>query len=234
MGIIKVDNISFGYEDSTIKKTSSVEENEIFRDASFKTNENDFVIIIGENGSGKTTLLRLLHFELFPNKGKIFFDKYDSSSVDFTEIPKVRRKISMIYQDLKLLADRTVFDNIALPLNIAGMNKEEIKKKVNETAEKTGLTNLLGKKPQKISGGEQQKTAISRAIINNPEILLADEPTANIDPFETREIIKLLFDFASGGGSVIVATHDFSIIKEYSYKRIVQIRDKKLLDVKLI
>lgn len=220
--MIKVDNLSFSYNGK-----------DIFTDASTTIQEGDFVFLVGETGIGKTTLLRLIYFDLLPKKGKIIFNKFDSSTIDKKEIPQLRRQIGIVFQDFKLMNDRSVFDNIATPLYIKGERQEEIKKRVIQVASELGISPYLKEMPYDLSGGEQQRIAIARAIINNPSLLIADEPTGNLDPFVGTNIIKLLLEINSRGTTAIIATHNFEIVRKHSEKRILQIKDKKLYDVRI-
>jgi cell division transport system ATP-binding protein len=220
--MIEINNLSFSYG-----------QKEIFNDANTHINKEDFVFIVGESGIGKTTLLKLIYFELLPKKGNLTFDEFDSNSIDKTEIPKLRRKMGIVFQDFKLLFDRNVYENIATPLYIIGEKKENIKKKVYEVASQIGLVDKLNEMPYDLSGGEQQRVAIARAVINEPVLLLADEPTGNLDPFISYEIIKLLATINMQGTTVITATHNFEIVKRFSDRRIIQIKSKNLFDVRI-
>jgi len=205
----------------------------IFENANIEIKEGEFIFLVGESGIGKTTMLKLIYFDLFPDKGTIIFDKYNSSELDKTDIPELRQKLGIVFQDFKLLNDRNVFENIALPLYIAGEKKEAIKRKVYDIASLVGLMNRLNDMPYDISGGEQQRVAIARAIVTDPLFLLADEPTGNLDPFIALDIIKLLLKINMNGTSIIVATHNFEIVKRFQNRRIIQIKDKKLYDVRV-
>lgn len=220
--MIHINNISFSYNSK-----------KIFEDANTEIGKEDFVFIVGESGIGKTTLLKLIYFDLLPKKGNIIFDEFDSSSIDKTEIPKLRRRMGIVFQDFKLLFDRNVFENIATPLYIIGEKKEHIKKRVYDIASQIGLIDRLNEMPYDLSGGEQQRVAIARAVINEPVVLIADEPTGNLDPFISAEIIKLLVSINMQGTTVITATHNFEIVKKFSNKRILQIKENKLFDVRI-
>jgi cell division transport system ATP-binding protein len=220
--MIKIENLFFSYDGK-----------EIFADASATIQKGDFVFLVGETGIGKTTLLRLIYLDLLPKKGKVIFDKFDSSTIDKKEIPQLRRQIGIVFQDFKLMNDRTVFDNIATPLFIVGYGKEEIKKRVFQVASELGISSTLKEMPYDLSGGEQQRVAIARAIVNNPILLIADEPTGNLDPFVGANIIKLLLEINIKGTTAIIATHNFEIVRKHSDKRIMQIKEKKLYDVRI-
>jgi len=220
--MIVFDKINFSYPNK-----------EIFNTASTEINKNDFVFLVGESGIGKSTLLKLIYFDIFPSKGKVFFDEFNSSEIDKSEIPFARRKIGIVFQDFKLLFDRNVFENIALPLYILGLKTDTIKKRVFDTASKLGLMETLNELPYNLSGGEQQRVAIARAIIHEPILLIADEPTGNLDPFIAIDIIKLLNEINKTGTTLIIATHNFDIVKKFNDKRIIQIKNKQLFDVRI-
>lgn len=220
--MIRINNLKFSYDTK-----------EIFDDLNVEIRKDDFTFLVGESGIGKSTLLKLLYFELLPKSGYVKFEEFDSATLDKKEIPLIRRKIGIVFQDFKLLNDRNVFENIATPLYITSNKKEAVKKKVYDIASKLGLINYLKEMPYDLSGGEQQRVAIGRAIVNEPVLLIADEPTGNLDPFISNEIIKLLIDINIQGTTVIVATHNFEIVKRFSDKRILQIKDKKVFDVRI-
>jgi cell division transport system ATP-binding protein len=220
--MIEFKNVKFSYENK-----------EVFDDLNLEIMKEDFCFLVGESGIGKSTLLKLLYFDLLPKSGYVKFNIYDSNTIDKKEIPELRRKIGIVFQDFKLLNDRNVFENIATPLYITLNKKESIKKKVYDIASKLGLINYLKEMPYDLSGGEQQRVAIARAIVNDPILLIADEPTGNLDPFISNEIIKLLIDINIQGTTVLVATHNFEIVKRFSDKRILQIKDGKVFDVRV-
>ncbi len=220
--MITFNNISFSYTNK-----------EIFNSASLEINKGEFVFLVGESGIGKTTFLKLIYFDTKPKSGVVTFDDFNSETVDKSEIPFLRRKIGIVFQDFKLLNDRNIFENIAIPLYIAGDKKESIKKKVFDIASKLGLMEHMNDMPYDISGGEQQRVAIARAMITEPILLLADEPTGNLDPFVALDIVRLLNDINKTGTTLIMATHNFEIVKKFNDKRILQIKDKKLFDVRI-
>ncbi len=220
--LVQFENVSFSYHSK-----------EIFRNANLEIKENEFIFMVGESGIGKTTLLKMMYFDTIPEKGKVVFDKYDSTTLDETDIPELRQKIGIVFQDFRLLNDRNIFENIALPLYVAGEKREAIKRKVFNVASTVGLINRINERPYDLSGGEQQRVAIARAMINDPSLLIADEPTGNLDPFIAIEIMKLLLKINMSGTSVIIATHNFDIVKRFQNKRIIQIKDFKLFDVRV-
>jgi cell division transport system ATP-binding protein len=154
-----------------------------------------------------------------------------SSRIKTPEIPVLRRKIGFVFQDYKLLDDRNVFDNVALPLYLAGVKPDIIKKKVFNLLNEVGVFDSYRKAPCELSGGEQQRVSIARAIVNEPYILIADEPTGNLDPFVSFEIVKLLLNINYKGTAVFMATHNYEIVRKLKSKRILQIKDKKVFEV---
>ena len=220
--IITLNNISFSYPAK-----------EIFNSANLEIKRGEFLFVVGESGIGKTTLLKLLYFNSRPESGEVIFDDYNSSNIDKSEIPFLRRKIGIVFQDFKLLNDRNVFENIAIPLYISSTKKDVIKKRVYDTASKLGLMEHLNEMPYDLSGGEQQRVAIARAVVTEPILLLADEPTGNLDPFVALDIVRLLNDINKAGTTLIMATHNFDIVKKFSDKRIIQVKNKQLFDVRL-
>ena len=220
--MLKFENLSFGYNS-----------NKIFTDANLLVNEGEFVFIVGESGIGKTTMLKLIYMDEMPRKGTVTFDEFKSSRIDNNDIPYLRRKIGIVFQDFKLLNDRNTYENISMPLYISGEKAESIKKKVFNVSSRVGLLDKLNDMPYDLSGGEQQRVAIARAIVNEPLLILADEPTGNLDPFVSMEILKLLDEINRSGTSVIFSTHNFDIIRKMNGKRIIQIKQEKLFEVKL-
>ena len=194
-------------------------------------NKGEFVFLIGESGTGKTSLLRMINMELFPQKGELVVYGFNSKNIKKPEIPVLRRKIGFVFQDYKLLNDRDVFENVALPLYLSGMKPDLVKKKVFNILSEVGIFDSYKKLPSELSGGEQQRVSIARAMVNEPYILIADEPTGNLDPFVSFEIIKLLLDINYKGTAVFIATHNYDIVRRLKSKRLLQIKDKKILEV---
>ncbi|MDD5360513.1 MAG: ATP-binding cassette domain-containing protein [Ignavibacteria bacterium] len=220
--MISLNNTTFSYHNK-----------EIFEHVELDIKKGEFVFLVGESGIGKTTLLKLIYFELIPKSGYVTFDEYNSNDIDKSEIPYLRRKIGIVFQDFKLLNDRNIFENIAVPLYITGEKKEDIKKKVYDISSKLGLMDHLKDMPYDLSGGEQQRAAIARAMITEPVLLLADEPTGNLDPFVALDIVKLLNDINKTGTTLLIATHNFEIVKKFADKRILQIKDRNVVDVRI-
>lgn len=189
---------------------------------SFEIEKGEFVFLVGPTGSGKTTIFRLLTRESLPTTGEIVVDNWDIVKLPGNKISHLRKKIGMVFQDLKLLMDRTIFENIILPLEVSGINANDAKKIVEQIMEKVGILNHKDKFPIQLSGGELQRTAIARALILSPDILLADEPTGNLDQSTAFEIIKLFSEINKKGTTIIMASHNEEIVKTLS-KRIISL-----------
>ena len=193
----------------------------------FTMDDGEFVFLIGPTGSGKTTLLNLLYMEIFPESGRVTIGKFDSDSIKKRQIPALRRTIGIISQNYYLLDDRNLFENVALPLHVIGHSQNNVADVVEEVLEEVGLTGLEDHYPQELSGGEQQRACLARALIKDPEIILADEPTGNLDPVTSFDLIKLLEEINSEGTTVLMASHNYSLIKSRNH-RIVEIHDGRL------
>ena len=187
---------------------------------SLKIEKGDFIYLTGQTGTGKTTLLRLIYMDVLPDRGNVIVDKYSSSNIKPRDIPYLRRKVGVIFQDFKLLPDRNVYDNVAFALQVIGAPRKEIKAKVLAVLTRVGLNHKRYNDPLTLSGGEKQRVAIARALINEPFILLADEPTGNLDPKVAREIVGLLESINRSGTAVLMATHDFQMIKQFPHRAI--------------
>ncbi len=180
---------------------------------SLKIEQGEFVFVVGDSGSGKSTLIRLLMKELEPTSGEIRIMGQDLGSMTHKEIPFYRRKIGVVFQDFRLLKDRNVYENIAFALRVTEAPSRLIKKKVPAALSLVGLAQKYKSFPKELSGGEQQRVAIARAVVNEPSILLADEPTGNLDPANSWEIMKLLEEANERGTTVVVVTHNHEIVK---------------------
>jgi cell division transport system ATP-binding protein len=186
----------------------------VLHDISFKVEPGQFVFLVGQTGSGKTTLLRLISMDILPTKGVVTVGKYSSRRISPRELPFLRRTLGTVFQDFKLMGDRSVFENVAFTLHVTGTKGTEIKKKVMHTLADVGLTHARNMRVQELSGGEQQRVAIARAFVHNPLVLLADEPTGNLDPGTSAEILQLLFDINTRGTAVIMATHNYELTRK--------------------
>ena len=192
-------------------------------DVSIKINRGEFVFIVGDSGSGKSTLIKLLLKELNPSDGNVFVDGENVGKLRRRKVPKFRRRIGVVFQDFRLLKDRDVFENVAFAQRIIQVPTREIKKNVPNVLSKVGLAAKYKAKPRQLSGGEQQRVAIARALVNNPKILLADEPTGNLDPNNSWEIMKLLEDINQDGTTVLVVTHNREIVNAME-KRVITMK----------
>ena len=173
----------------------------------------DFTFLIGPTGSGKTTLMRLLYFDLFPDSGIVKVNGYSSNKMNSRKVSKARINIGMVFQDYKLLLDRNLFDNIALPLHVMGLASSQISSRVDEAIELVGLEGKENHFPDELSGGEQQRASLARAFIKEPDIILADEPTGNLDPVASFELVRLLETIHETGTTVLMASHNYNLIK---------------------
>jgi len=203
------------------------DDKEALSNISFELNKGDFLFIVGPSGAGKTTILKLIHKEIEPTRGEIFFN--NSSLTKYNgRVYLLRRKISMIFQDYKLFKRKTVYENVSFPLEIQGFSPQLIRSKVLYTLKMVGLEEQVNKFPHTLSGGEMQRVSIARAIVNNPDILIADEPTGNLDWKTSFNIVDLFIKINENGTTVIMSTHNEEIIKKYN-KRILYIKDGKKL-----
>ena len=191
---------------------------EALSQATFTLSKGDMAFLTGHSGAGKSTLLKLIALLLRPSSGQIIVNGQNLGKVGKRRVPYVRRNIGMIFQDHKLLTHRTVFDNVALPLVIAGYSHQEIGRRVRAALDKVNLLNKEKKYPLMLSGGEQQRVGIARAVVNKPPLLLADEPTGNLDPELSEEIMRLFMEFNLVGVSVLIASHDLSLIERLGHR----------------
>ncbi|MFQ5675692.1 MAG: cell division ATP-binding protein FtsE [bacterium] len=189
----------------------------------------EFVYLVGPTGAGKSTVLKLIYMDEFPDEGYVVVDNYSSNDIRDSEIPHLRRKLGIIFQDFKLLEDRDVFENVAFALRVTGARLKDIKKKTLKALGEVGLSHKSRKMPDELSGGEQQRVAIARAIVNEPFILLADEPTGNLDPKTAVEILSILDKLNERGTAILMATHNYELVNNTS-KRIVSIKHGRTLN----
>ena len=210
--MVEFKNISFSYS-----KDSGI------YDIDLKVDDNEFCFLVGPTGSGKSSLLKMIYFDILPSEGEIDVLGYNSKKTRKNSIHKLRKKIGVIFQDYKLLKQRTVYENIALPLHINGVGRKKIKDNVEEALELTDLLDYQDKYPNQLSGGEQQRVCIARAIVKNPELILADEPTGNLDPAAAHKILKILEQINKEGTTIIMATHNYKLISDRDY-RIIELK----------
>ena len=194
------------------------ETGDVLRNVSFHLRRGEIAFLTGHSGAGKSTLLRLIAAMERCTRGQILLDGQDLSHAKENQLPFIRRKMGFIYQDYKLLQDRTVFDNVALPLAIAGFGHHEIVRRVRAALDKVSLTGKEKKYPLALSGGEQQRVGIARAVVNKPPMIIADEPTGNLDPQLSKEIMFLFGQFQQVGVTVLIASHDISLITQLNYR----------------
>jgi cell division transport system ATP-binding protein len=194
---------------------------EILRDISFHIAPGSFQFLTGPSGAGKTSLLRLMFMSLKPTRGLINVFGKDSATIDRKDIPAIRRRIGIVFQDFRLLDHLTTYENVALPLRVQGKDESSYKTDVQELLDWVGLRDRIHSPPSVLSGGEKQRAAIARALISQPEILLADEPTGNVDPPLAKRLLRLLAELNRSGTSVLIATHDLALMDQFDARRMV-------------
>lgn len=218
--IIKFDKASIFHDDHLV-----------LSDVSFKINQGEFVYVIGKVGSGKTSLIKTINVELPLKVGTASVVNYQLDKIKRKQIPGLRRKLGIVFQDFQLLIDRSIYDNLLFVLKATGWtNKKEIDEKIIEVLNKVGLEYKGYKMPHQLSGGEQQRVVIARALLNDPEIILADEPTGNLDPETSEGIMKILREISNNGRAVIMATHNYTLLKKFD-ARTLRCKDGKLSEV---
>ena len=216
--MIYFDKVSKVYSDSCIALS----------DISFSIEPKEFVSIVGHSGAGKTTLIKMILAEEKPTTGKIFYESLNIHKLKTKEITNLRRKIGVVFQDFKLLADKTVYENIAFAMEAAGRTDEEIEADVPHVLELVDLGDKIYSFPSELSGGEKQRVAIARAIVNQPEMIIADEPTGNLDPANTFEIINILKKINDLGTTVIITTHNRGVMESLG-RRVISMQGGKIV-----
>ncbi len=191
-------------------------------DVSFNINSGEFAFLMGHSGSGKSSLIKLLMLEERPSSGRIIVGGKDLSSVKGNNIPRFRRNIGVVFQDFRIITSKTVYENIAFAMEIIGSDRATINRQVDIALELVGLKNKKHEMPNCLSGGEQQRVAIARAVVNLPGLIIADEPTGNLDPENSKEIMQLLKKINEMGATVLIATHEDSIVKNFG-QRVIQL-----------
>jgi len=199
------------------------------QDVSFHLGQGEMAFLTGHSGAGKSTLLRLVLMLERATRGQVIVDGRNLGSAPSRLAPQIRRRIGMIFQDHKLLSDKTVFDNVALPLMIAGMRYQDIRKRVRAALDKVGLLSKERSWPLTLSGGEQQRVGIARAIVSMPPVLLADEPTGNLDPELSQDLFRLFWQLNAQGVTVLIASHDLSLIRSMG-QRVLVLSQGRLVD----
>ena len=216
--MIVLDNVSMTYPGG----------NTALEDINIKIEKGEFVFIVGRSGSGKTTLIKLLLRELLPTKGTIMVDNKDLTKLKRREVPKIRRKIGVVFQNFRLLKDLTVYENVAFAQRVIEAPAHQIRRQVPSMLTMVGLADKYRAYPRQLSGGEQQRVAIARALVNEPPILIADEPTGNLDPENSVEIMKMLDEINKRGTTVVVVTHNQEIVN-MMHKRVITLKKGKII-----
>jgi len=194
------------------------------KDVTFHVSKGEFVFLTGHSGAGKSTIMRLLFAEQRPTQGEVRVSGFAVSSIGTTEIPRLRRRLGVVFQDFRLLEDRTAAENVAFALEVTGARRDTIPARVMRVLTQVGLAAKARAHPRELSGGEQQRVAIARALVNDPAILLADEPTGNLDERATRGVFQLLREINAGGTVVVMATHDLDLVRQAPF-RTIELRD---------
>lgn len=195
---------------------------------SFEIGEKEFVSLVGKSGAGKTTLLKMVLAEDTPDEGEVLFQGIDVNRLKKSQLPQLRQKIGVVFQDYKLFLSKTTCENVAYVMEVMGAKQEDIDRDVPQILELVGLKDKMCNFPNELSGGEKQRVAIARALIHRPDVILADEPTGNLDPYHTRGIIKLLVKIYEMGTTVVLATHDKNVINSLG-RRVITIKDGKVI-----
>jgi cell division transport system ATP-binding protein len=220
--MIYFDKVSKVYKDDTVALDN----------VSFAVEPGQFVSIVGHSGAGKTTLLKMIMAEEKPSAGQVFFESTDIHSLPASQVPRLRRRIGNVFQDFRLLPTKTIFENVAFVMEAAGRNDNEIQSDVPHVLELVGLNSKIFNFPAELSGGEKQRVAIARAIVNQPDLLLADEPTGNLDPISTFEIIEILRKINEIGTTVILTTHNKGVVDNLGKRVITMERGQVIRDSK--
>jgi cell division transport system ATP-binding protein len=194
------------------------------KDVSFKVGKGEFVFLTGHSGAGKSTIMKLLFAEQQPTTGEVRVSGYNVSALRVDEVPKLRRRLGIVFQDFRLLEDRSAAENVAFALEVIGARRDTIAARVTRVLTQVGLAAKARAFPRELSGGEQQRIAIARALVNDPAIIVADEPTGNLDERATRGVFQLLRDINTMGTVVVMATHDLDIVRQAPY-RTIELRD---------
>ncbi|MEC8140648.1 MAG: cell division ATP-binding protein FtsE [Bacteroidota bacterium] len=217
--IVQLNNVSLNYDHRSI-----------LIDANFKLEQQEFVYLIGPTGVGKSSFLKLLYRDVVAQSGEVVVNGYQLKKLKLKKIPELRRSMGIVFQDFQLLTDRTIFENVAFSLHVTGYPNSKISTKVNELLTLVGLSHRFKQMPQDLSGGEQQRVVIARALANEPRLLLADEPTGNLDPDASKEIMDILLNIHKKGTAILMVTHDHSLVKKYPSRTVI-LKDGKVNDL---
>lgn len=201
-------------------------------DITLSIDPGEFVSIVGHSGAGKTTLLKMLFAEIFPTQGSVYFGSREITDLSAKELLQLRRNIGTIFQDFRLLPTKNVYENIAFAMEVAGKNDEDIQADVPHVLELVGLTEKMWNFPKELSGGEQQRVAIARAIVNQPDVLIADEPTGNLDPINTHDVVEILKKVNNLGTTVLLTTHNKSVVDSVGRRVVTLDRGRVIRDDK--
>ena len=219
--VIEFQNVSVSYDNRMV-----------LNQIDFELENGEFAYLIGQTGAGKSSFLKLIYRDALPETGTIRVDTFDVSSLKESKVPHLRRSLGIVFQDFQLLPDRDVYENVAFALRVTGAKKSKIKQRVLELLGMVGLSHKRKKMPNELSGGEQQRVVIARALANEPRIMLADEPTGNLDPEASKSIMDLLEQINNRGMAILMVTHDYDVVKKYPH-RTLKLKDGKLSEVKV-
>lgn len=217
--MVLMKNVSKVYESSNTLAVDKV---------SLKIEDGEFVFLVGPSGSGKTTLMKMITGEIRPTSGRIMVNDFDMSKIRRSKLPLVRRTLGVVFQDYRLIEDMTVYDNVAFAMRVVGVDRKEIKKRVPYVLELVGLEGREKRYPSELSGGEQQRVAIARALVNSPKMIVADEPTGNLDPVRSLELMLLFEKINELGTTVLVVTHEKELVNAFS-KRVIVIDNSHIV-----
>ena len=209
--MVRLNNVSKVYENSGTVAANGID---------LEINEGEFVFLVGPSGSGKTTIIKLLTGEVLPTDGEIYINNFNLRKIKARKLPKLRRTLGVIFQDFRLIDDKNVYENVAFAMRVVGASNKEIAQRVPYVLELVGLEGREKRLPQELSGGEQQRVAIARALVNSPSLVIADEPTGNLDPVKSLELMLLLEKINELGTTVLVVTHEKELVNSFS-KRVV-------------